>query len=128
MLKLVIIDDSADIRLLVRLQIQAGSGFEVCAEGDTAAAAVHLARRLQPEVMLLDLSLPDMDGLSALPLILAASPDTRVVVYSGYAAHEFADRARALGAAACLEKSLGPRPFAERLAEALHLRPAIQVP
>ena len=40
--------------------------------------------------MLLDLSLPDMDGLSALPLILAASPDTRVVVYSGYAAHEFA--------------------------------------
>jgi len=127
-LKLVIIDDSPDIRMLVGMQLGSGADYEVSAEGGTAAAAIELSRELRPDVVLLDLSLPDMDGLDALPLILEASPTTRVVLYSGYAASEFSDRARALGAAGCLEKSLRARPLAERLADVLASAPVPSVP
>lgn len=118
-----IVDDAIDVRLLLRAQLQASAGFEVCAEGGDGREAVEIARLLRPDVMLLDLSMPILDGFGALPLILAASPATRVVILSGSAEWEFAERARGLGAAGCLEKALRLGPFPARLIEALGVAP-----
>ncbi|MBA3741335.1 response regulator transcription factor [Sporichthya sp.] len=125
MLTLVIIDDSPDIRLLLKLQFAASSEFEVCGEGATGQEAIDLSGRLRPDVVLLDLSLPDMDGLDAVPLILETSPRTQIVFHSGYALHEFAERAYELGARGCLEKSLRDGPVPDRLADVLQLGSAV---
>ena len=58
----------------------AGHGFDIVGEASGGHEAIERARELQPDVVLLDLSMPDLDGLSALPLLRAAAPDCEVVV------------------------------------------------
>src|SRR5581483_8646343 len=86
-------------------------------EGATGADAISLAAAHQPAVMVLDASMPDMDGLEALPAILAASPTTRVVMFSGFGGTALEIAARTLGAAAFVEKSIPLRELPARLLE-----------
>jgi DNA-binding NarL/FixJ family response regulator len=123
-LSLLIIDDVADIRRLVALQVESDPTFEVCGTGGTAREAIELSGLLRPDVLLLDLSLPDMDGLDALPLIQEVSPQTRIVMFSGFPLHRFGDRAVELGAVGCLEKTLRSGPLPRRLAGVLQLAAA----
>jgi PAS domain S-box-containing protein len=85
------------------------------AEGADGVAAIEAARQHQPDLLLLDVSMPRMDGLEALPQILAVAPNTRVVMYTGFDDAALAERARRLGATALIEKSF---PL-ERLADEL---------
>jgi DNA-binding NarL/FixJ family response regulator len=123
-LQVAIIDDSADIRFLWRALLEVSGEFEVCADAADGQAAIDIARTMRPDVMLLDLSMPGMGGLEALPLILAESPSTRVVVLSGFGKRGFGDRAAALGAAGFLEKHLPAESLAPRLLDVLSRRPA----
>jgi PAS domain S-box-containing protein len=100
----VLVDDSADVRALVR-RILTSTGFDVVGEGGDGDEAIVLAHRLQPELMLLDVSMPTADGIEALPAILALSPRTRVVMFTGFEDPELAARARQLGVADFVEKS-----------------------
>jgi PAS domain S-box-containing protein len=112
---LVVVDDAAEVRLLVKHQLTRSGRFSVVGEGATGRDAVDLARRLHPAVMLLDVSMPDLDGLAALPLVREASPETVVVMYTGFDEGGLVGRARALGAAALIEKSSGIDRLAEQL-------------
>ena len=103
-LRVAIVDDSAEVRDLWRAALAADAAFEVCGECADGRSAVDLATGLQPDIMLLDLSMPDMGGLEALPLIRSASPGTRVVVLSAFGRRRFAQQAGDLGAAGFLEK------------------------
>ena len=62
----VIVDDAEDVRLLVRMQLELSQRFEVVAEGRSGLDAIDLADTIRPRVMLLDLSMPDMDGVEAI--------------------------------------------------------------
>jgi PAS domain S-box-containing protein len=112
---LVIVDDSEEVRAIARAALQSSDLFEVVGEGADGAEAIALAYRLQPTLLLLDTSMPTMDGLEALPAILTLSPETRVVVYSGFEGRGLADRAREDGAADFIEKSIPIRALADRL-------------
>jgi len=101
----VIVDDSADVRTLVRAQIRLSRQLEVVGEGVNGLDAVALASRHRPDVMLLDVSMPVIDGLAALPKVREAAPGTRVVMYSGFDESGLATRARELGATAFVSKS-----------------------
>jgi len=112
--RVLIVDDVADIRKLIRMTLERGGVFDVVGEAGDGSEAIAQARRLQPDVVLLDLSMPVMDGLEALPEILAASPNSKVLVLSGFTATEMSDEAMRLGAAGYMEKGgivakLGPR-------------------
>ena len=102
---IVVIDDAVEVRTLVRTRLNLSGRLDVVGEGASGHDAVELAARLRPDLMLLDVSMPVLDGLEALPEVLGVSPETRVVMYSGFAEAGLSDRCRALGAAAFLEKS-----------------------
>lgn len=103
---MLLVDDNALVRRLLREQLSARGELEVVGEAGDAAGAVELARELSPDLVVLDLSMPGSDGFVAIGDLLAAAPKTRVVVMSGFAAHEVADRVLAAGASAYLEKGL----------------------
>lgn len=113
-----LVDDSDDLRLLVRTFLER-SGLEVVDEGGNGREAIALARTHRPDLLLLDVSMPEMDGLEALPQVTAASPHTRVVMFTGFEQQGLDDRVRRLGATALLEKSMSMRSLAPRLLELL---------
>ncbi|HEV1998201.1 MAG TPA: response regulator [Candidatus Dormibacteraeota bacterium] len=111
-IRVLVADDSKDMRELVRASLQAYGDFEVVGEASTGAEAVELASSLDPEVVILDLSMPVMGGLAALPAIRAAAPDTRVVVLSAFNKEEFGAKAASLGAEGYGVKGMHPKALA----------------
>jgi len=81
---IVVVDDAPDVRALVKTRLRLSGSFDVVGEAGDGATAVALAVEHRPDVMLLDVSMPGMDGLEALPRILESSPATKVVLYSGF--------------------------------------------
>jgi PAS domain S-box-containing protein len=114
---IVIVDDSPDVRTLVRAQIRMSRHLEIVGEGVNGLDAVALASRHQPDLMLLDVSMPVIDGLAALPRVIDASPKTRVVMYTGFDETGLATRATELGASAYVEKSAPFRVLLDTLLE-----------
>src|SRR2546423_11695498 len=81
--RVVLADDFEDMRQLVRLSLERSGRFEVVGEAENGVEAIERATELQPDIFILDLSMPVLSGLEALPRIRAASPATKVVVLSG---------------------------------------------
>lgn len=104
--RILLVDDNEDVRRLLRLKLEDNDGYEVIGEAADGEQAVELATNLQPSVVILDLAMPKMDGLQALPLILDAVTGVRVIVLSGFDEDSMADRAFQAGAHAYLEKGL----------------------
>jgi hypothetical protein len=111
----VIVDDAAEVRGLVRTRLRVDGRFTVVGEGRTGLDAVALCAEHQPDIVLLDVSMLEMDGLEALSHIRAASPRTRAVMYTGFDETGLAERAMELGAAALLEKSVSMATLADQL-------------
>ena len=104
MYRVLIADDSQPIRLLLRVWLQVTDEFAVVGEAEDGRQAVRLAADLLPDVVLLDLSMPDLDGLEALPLIHRAAPGVQVVVVTAFDAARGRPAAMSAGAAAYFDK------------------------
>jgi CheY-like chemotaxis protein len=96
--RVLLADDLPDIRLVMRLLLEADGRAEVVGEAADGAEAVRLAKELRPDAVVLDLRMPGMDGVQALPLIREASPGTVVVALSALPVGPMTDRAMSLGA------------------------------
>ena len=105
-IRVLIADDVANIRTLVKYWLDPEE-FVVVAEAADGAEAVRKARENQPDAVILDLSMPVMDGLQAIPEIRKGSPGTKIVVLSGFDADTLSTEALSLGAHAYLEKGVG---------------------
>jgi PAS domain S-box-containing protein len=103
--RVVVADDSADIRELVRLLLELGDNFAVVAEAADGHEAVAAAGEHQPDLVLLDHSMPNLDGLTALPMIRGAAPESVVVMLSGFSADRLAETALQRGATAYITKA-----------------------
>jgi PAS domain S-box-containing protein len=111
----VIVDDDTDVRALVKARLRMSGLFDVVGQGADGAEAVALAGEHRPALMLLDVSMPDVDGLEALPRVLQASPTTRVVMFSGFEEQGLVEKTRELGAVAFIEKSASLDTLVQRL-------------
>jgi len=101
--RVVIIDDTEDLRFLLRTALTR-AGLEVAAEAADGRAGIEVVREEQPDVVLLDLAMPVMDGRAALPHLRSAAPSARIVVLSGFGADLVSDEMLALGADGYIEK------------------------
>ncbi|MGQ0843192.1 MAG: response regulator [Sporichthyaceae bacterium] len=104
--RVLVVDDSEDVRVLLCAQLEDSGKATVVGQAASGREAVRLAAALQPDLVFLDLSMPEMDGLQALPQILAAVPGVKVVVMSGFDERSVAEQVLAGGAARYLEKGL----------------------
>ena len=111
-ISVLLVDDQPLFRRGVRMLVDSQADLTVVGEASDGQGAVDLATELRPDVVLLDLSMPRMDGLQAAELIRAELPDARVVVLSGYPASRMRQVALAAGADDYLEKTADLAPVA----------------
>ena len=114
-IRVVIADDTRDMRLLLSLALELAGGFEVVGEAANGEEAITQAGTHRPDVLLLDLAMPVLDGLQALPEIRDRAPDALVVVLSGFGADAMGEEAVRLGAATYVQKGVNPTELAEQL-------------
>ncbi|MFC6153025.1 response regulator [Nocardioides yefusunii] len=110
----VIVDDDDEVRFVLRVALEA-AGFRVAADAGDAESALEEINRVRPDVVLLDLHMPDVGGLELLPLIYEDVPTTRVVVISAISATYMTEAALQEGAWGYIVKGVSARTIAEHL-------------
>ncbi len=113
-------DDVFDLRFMVKLALERSGKFEVVAEAENGREAVEMTEQLKPDLVLLDISMPELDGLEALPQILDACENCKVVMLSGFEASRLGPAAMELGATGYLEKGVPPSELVDRLLEIMN--------
>jgi DNA-binding NarL/FixJ family response regulator len=109
MIRLLLADDEAMIRAGVKAILAADPGIEVVAEAANGREAVEQARSHRPDVALLDIRMPQLDGLAAAAEIRRAAPDTAIVMLTTFGEDDYIARALGEGASGFLLKSGDPR-------------------
>ena len=107
-ISIVIADDHAVVREGLRHVLSEAHGFRVVGEASSAAEAIRLAEELQPDVLVLDISMPDGSGLSAIEEIRRVAPSVRVLMLSVYDQHEYVLESVKAGAHGYLRKDTTP--------------------
>ena len=82
MLRILVADDHDLMRRGIKALLQSHAGWEVCGEAHTGREAVAKAEELKPDVVILDISMPDLNGVDAAKRIRKSSPDTEVLILS----------------------------------------------
>ena len=113
--RVLVVDDDPDYRLLVRLALAPGSGFEVVAEAGDGHAAVAEAEREQPDLVLLDCTMPGADAFDTLPGLRKAAPEARIVLVSGHDPADLRSASRSAGTVGYLTKETPARRLAAEL-------------
>jgi len=107
-IRVLVADDEALIRAGIRMVLEMGGDIEIVAEAGTGAQAVDLVRKHTVDVALLDIRMPELDGLAAAERIAAAAPKTRVIMLTTFGEDEYVVRALRGGAAGFLLKDTPP--------------------
>ncbi|MGO4596174.1 response regulator [Terrabacter sp. 2RAF25] len=106
--RVVVVDDQALIRGAFRVLVDSAPDLEVVGEGENGVEAVALVRELEPDVVLMDIRMPVMDGLEATRSIAALEADTRVLVLTTFDLDEYVFGALRAGASGFLLKDTPP--------------------
>lgn len=108
-LSVVVVDDQAPFRLAARAVVRRTDGFELVGEAANGLEAITLIDSLHPDLVLMDINMPEMGGLEATRRIVAEHPETVVFLCSTYDVNDLPEDARTSGARAYMHKEhFGP--------------------
>jgi DNA-binding NarL/FixJ family response regulator len=122
-IRVVLVDDVPELRLLVRLTLEEDPAIEVVGEAANGRDGVRVVQAANPDLVLLDLSMPDMDGLEAIPLMREHAPNARVVVLSGHEAGRVSLEALDQGASRYINKAAGLDAIPQIVREVAEIEP-----
>ena len=106
--RVLIVDDHLAMRRAVTRVLQSQSNVEVCGEAENGRVAIEQARRLKPDLIVLDLSMPIMNGLEAARILRRMMPDVPILMYTSFATSNLAEEALAAGVSRVSTKSSPP--------------------
>src|ERR1700694_2997711 len=104
-MRILIADDNELVRRGVRELLSSETGWEVCGEAADSAEALRKAQELLPDLILLDVSMPDMNGLEAARLLRGMLPEVKIIIISQHDQAHVLPSAINAGACACVDKS-----------------------
>ena len=113
--RVILADDQSLMRMGFRMVLDAEDGIEVVGEASDGTAAVAQARALKPDVILMDVRMPGMDGIEATARITAGCPHTRVLILTTFDLDEYAFAGLRAGASGFLLKDTRPTELAEAI-------------
>ncbi|MDR0764407.1 MAG: response regulator [Synergistaceae bacterium] len=116
--KVLIVDDAAFMRMMLR-DILEKNGFEVIGEADNGKTAIQMYADRKPDVVTMDITMPEMDGIAAVKEIKAADPEARIVMVSAMGQQTMVMEAIRSGAADFIVKPFHPDRVLEALGKAL---------
>jgi DNA-binding NarL/FixJ family response regulator len=117
MIRIMLVDDQEMVRVGFRMILQAESDLSIVGEAGDGAAAVDLMRAARPDVVLMDVRMPKMDGIEACRLIRDHHPDTRVMMLTTFDLHDYVHAALRAGASGFMLKDAP----AEQLVDAIRI-------
>jgi NarL family two-component system response regulator LiaR len=124
-IRVLIVDDHAVVRQGLRAFLQLQPDIDVVGEASRGRTAAEVAGAHRPDVVLLDLVMPDGDGVAAIRMLAAAAPRARALVLSSFSDDELVFAAMQAGAAGYLLKDIEPDQLAEAIREVHRGRPAL---
>lgn len=92
-LKIVVVDDEPIIRIDIKNMLT-NAGYQIVGEGSNGFDAIELSKKFYPDVILMDIKMDDMDGLSAARIIAEECPDTAIIMLTAYSKIEYIDKAK----------------------------------
>jgi NarL family two-component system response regulator LiaR len=101
---ILIVDDSAQIRNMVRLWLESDDKFEVCGEAADGVEGIEKALQLKPDLIVLDLLMPRMNGLQAAEALQSSMPKVPIILFTLFPDSELASKAREAGVSSILSK------------------------
>jgi len=108
MIRIVVVDDHALVRAGICSLLSSQDDISVIAETGSGREAVKICEQLKPNIVLLDLSIPDLDGLEATKQIMAEAPQIKVIILTMYENEEYATRVLNAGAKGFIVKRMSP--------------------
>jgi DNA-binding NarL/FixJ family response regulator len=104
-LRILVVDDSEAIREAARSCIEMNTNWQVCGEAENGSVALDMVRELNPDVVVLDLSMPGMDGLEVAREIAATAPRIRMIMFTANDCEQLIKEAESAGISKVVAKS-----------------------
>lgn len=104
--RVAVVDDTEHVRGML-VSMLSLDGFEVVAEGSTGSSAIDIVNEHKPDVLVIDYSMPGMNGLDASRKVLSQTPDQNIILYTAYIDDALKKEARRAGVAICVGKVEG---------------------
>ena len=117
-IKVLLVDDHTVVRQGLRVLLEAEQDITIVGEAETGRQAVQLARKLSPDVIVMDIAMPNLNGLEATRQILKEAPAAKVLVLSSYADDEYVHQLTEAGAAGYLLKQTAATELIKGIREA----------
>lgn len=104
-MRVLLVDDSAAARRIVRVLLEDNAGFEVCGEAENGREGIEKAQELRPDLIVMDLSMPVMNGMDATRAIRRIMPNVPIVLLSGHRDLLTLNEAHSVGISVVLSKT-----------------------